>query len=252
MAVERIAPPAQQGVRVSADPRKIRQRAMEAPDDHVEPSQTNIDRRDEVLAIARFDGQEPEVLVAEIGNLWRRAQEEFLAIGRCLINARELIDAKVRRDRAVLAMTPQERRTFVDGEWAKFVARLPFGQGIASQLERVSRALDSGRLARDELPSSYSVAYQLTTLTDAELEAARRQEGVVGPSATRSRIVDFKRRLREARMERRKLVEQRREKILANIERLREELEQIDRELAPEGIDSERSPSAPIISEEEL
>src|SRR5208283_2940857 len=91
-----------------------------------------------------------------------------------------------------------------------------------------------GRLGTAELPNNYSVAYQLTTLTDAELDVARK-EGIVGVRAKRDDIIEFKRRLRKARVDRENELMQRRKKIATDIERLRRELLEIDRELAEGG-----------------
>jgi hypothetical protein len=237
MAVQRIVPAAVReaanagGQRRPVSARRIRSDILAAADDQSSPElQSGLDRRAEVLATARFNAQDPERLVAEIANLWEQAQERFLAIGQCLINARELIEAKLRTH--PVDMTPGERRGFSETEWRKFIERLPFSQGIASQLERVAKALNAGRLTRAELPPNYSVAYQLTTLNDAELEAARRSKGIIGPSATRARIIQFKRNLRQARLDRRDEIQQRRNAIMANLERLQAELATLDQELA--------------------
>jgi hypothetical protein len=191
------------------------------------------DHRIEIMTIARFETDDPQKLVADIKSLWFRAQEQFLSIGHSLIAARKLIDRQMMNHAAVQAMQKVERRAWGEAEWNKFVALLPFSRSIASQLEQVARALDGGRLTRDELPSNYSVAYQLTTLTDAEIEAARRvQEGIMGPSATRARIIAYKKRLREAALDRIVVIEQRRAKLLEAMERIRQEIEEVERELA--------------------
>jgi hypothetical protein len=237
MAVQRITAtsvrnePSSGATRRPASARKIRSEALaEADTQTAFLPKADLDRRADVLATSKFDSQDPEVLIAEIGNLWHQAQERFLAIGQCLINAREIVETKVRAEHATMA--PGERRGFSEAEWRLFLGRLPFSQGIASQLERVARALDAGRISRAELPSNYSVAYQLTTLNDAELEAARRSHGIVGPSATRARIIQFKRHLRQARLDRRDAIEQRRRAVIASMERLQEELTKIEQELA--------------------
>ena len=237
MAVQRITPAAGRdvpdigAVRRSVSARKIRDEALaEVDGEQTSDSQQGLDRRAEVLATAKFDSQDPEQLIAEIGNLWQQAQERFLAIGQCLINARDLIDNKLRSHHG--DMTAGERRAFAESEWRMFLERLPFTQGIASQLERVAKALNAGRLTRAELPPNYSVAYQLTTLNDAELEAARRSKGIVGPLATRARIIQFKRHLRQARLERRDEIQQRRKAIIGNLERLQAELATLDQQLA--------------------
>ena len=56
------------------------------------------------------------------------------------------------------------------------IRRLPFSDKVASQLSCVARAIDGKRLLESEVPSSYSIVYQLTTLTDDELAKARNRE----------------------------------------------------------------------------
>ena len=148
------------------------------------------------------------------------------------------------------SLMPRERRVYAEAEWSKFLAKLPFTQPIATQLERVARALDSGKLLPAELPSTYSAAYQLTTLSPDELDLARQQSDIVGPSATRARIVEFKRRLRETRVDGGIPILVRRKKLVIAIERLRveqerlhtererlcAELQRIDQDLSPEPV----------------
>jgi len=191
------------------------------------------DRRVDIMAIARFESDDPNKLVAEIKTLWNRAQEQFLAIGHSLKAARKLIDRRMVNEPAVQAMQKADRRAWGEAEWNKFLALLPFSRSIASQLEQIARALDGGRLKREELPCNYSVAYQLTTLSDAEIEAARRvQEGIMGPTATRARIIAYKKRLREGALDRIVIIQQRRAKLLEAMERIKQEIEDVERELA--------------------
>lgn len=236
MAVQKILrspiaiTPSTTAPRRPASAQKIRRDAFaEADLDQPAGLQPGLDRRGEILAVAKFDSQDPDRLIEQIGSLWSQAQERFLAIGQCLINGRQIIEDKSRVQQGDL--TPGERRAFLETEWRMFLERLPFSQGIASQLERVAKALNTGRFTRAELPPNYSVAYQLTTLNDAELEAARRSKGIVGPFATRARIIQFKRHLRQARLERRDEIQQRRKAVMVNIERLQVELTKLDQEL---------------------
>jgi hypothetical protein len=235
MAIERTSTARSVSQRSAArvDARKIRDGAYSEADRPPEALERLADRRAETMVIARFESDDPQKLVAEIKSLWTRAQEQFLAIGQSLIAARQLIDRQMMDDAAIQAMQKADRRAWGEAEWSKFVALLPFSRGIASQLEQVARALDGGRLTREELPSNYSVAYQLTTLTDPEIEAARRvQEGIMGPTATRARIIAYKKRLREAALDRIMLIEQRRDKLLEAMQRIKRELDDVERELA--------------------
>jgi hypothetical protein len=80
-------------------------------------------------------------------------------------------------------------------------------------------------------------------LSDAEIEAARRvQEGIMGPTATRAKIIAYKKRLREAAMDRIVVIEQRRARLLEAMERIKQEIEDVERELAIAS--SEEVPSA--------
>jgi hypothetical protein len=227
---------------VSADPRKIREAAALAvvDGDAAEFLPADIDPR-----FSRYGTRDQQALVNEICRLWQRTQEQFLEIGQSLIAAREMIETATDK-----SLMPRERRVYAEAEWSKFLAKLPFTQPIATQLERVARALDSGKLLPAELPSTYSAAYQLTTLSPDELDLARQQSDIVGPSATRARIVEFKRRLRETRVDGGIPILVRRKKLVIAIERLRveqerlhtererlcAELQRIDQDLSPEPV----------------
>lgn len=143
-------------------------------------------------AVGRIESTEKAV--EEICVLWKQAQDKFIAIGRYLIRTKDKFPKAFERE---------------------VVAKLPFGYNVAHQLMSVARAIDSGTLKLDELPRTYSVAYHLTTLDDAQLREARRT-GLIGPDVSRRAIIDFKKAI-----DRRKLEEQGR---LAILEREREEL----------------------------
>ena len=235
MAIERISTASKVSQRAPSrtDARKIRDGVYSEADMPPSAVERFPDRRADTMAVARFESEDPNKLVAEIRTLWNRAQEQFLAIGHSLIAARKLIDRRTMNEPAIQAMRKAERRAWSEAEWNKFLALLPFSRGIASQLEQVARALDGGRLKREELPCNYSVAYQLTTLSDAEIEAARRvQEGIMGPTATRARIIAYKKRLREAALDHIVVMQQKRAKLLDAMERLKQEIEDVERELA--------------------
>lgn len=230
MAVKRNITAVPVSDRMSA-PRRIRDAAL-AEEDAAESLPSAIDPRSEALMSAPFESRDPQKYVAEIESLWRRAQESFLDIGKRLISARRLIEERVFNDNAVQSMPKSEQRRTTERIWKDFLSKLPFSQGIASQLEIVARALEAGRLGRDELPNNYSTAYQLTTLTDAELDVARTEEGVVGPRATRQRVMEFKQRLREKRVEHREALKRRHKRILDEIARLQEEAASLLRQLS--------------------
>jgi hypothetical protein len=155
----------------------------------------------------------PEDYVREIGKLWDEAQRRFLSIGRYLRHA--IIANK--------------------GEFeAKILPQLPFGRAVAYQLREVADAVEMGRFQEQELPRSYSAAYYLTLVPEQHVSLAR-SRGLVRPQAARSEIMRFLKELepRDAsEATRREVLGKRRALIARQIDRLGEEMAEIDRELA--------------------
>lgn len=75
---------------------------------------------------------------------------------------------------------------------------LPFGDTVASMLRGVARFVQAGKVPEHDLPASYSAAYVLTSMTDPELAAARK-EGLIRPEIGRRKLLHFRREYR-ARM----------------------------------------------------
>lgn len=73
---------------------------------------------------------------------------------------------------------------------------LPFGDTVASMLRGVARFVQSGKVPEEQLPASYSAAYVLTSMTEAELEAAR-SNGLIRPEVGRPRLLKFRKEFRE-------------------------------------------------------
>lgn len=151
--------------------------------------------------------------VAEISRLWSSAQENFLTIGRYLNQAKGAL------------------------EWGEFEAMierdLPFGPSVARKFRAVATLADSGAVPVGLLPRSYSVAYEVCTLTDEERSMAM-AAGVVHPEARRGELTAFKKRLRSppsenvrertALEEELRQLEKKRAEIDARIDLLRAEL----------------------------
>lgn len=113
----------------------------------------------------------------ELTRLWREAQDRFVAIGEYLTHAKE---------------------TLPHGEYERMVASdLPFGRAVAHTLRTVAMAVREGRLAKPELPRSYTTAYFLATLEPNHLALAR-ERGLVRHDVSRSIIDAFRRELRRA------------------------------------------------------
>lgn len=159
----------------------------------------------------------PEDYVREIGKLWDEAQRRFISIGRYL---RHAITAN-------------------RGEFeAKILPQLPFGRAVAYQLREVAEAVETGRFAEAELPRSYSAAYYLTLVPEQHVPLAR-SRGLVRPQAARSEIMRFLAELKvsdsPAAMRRTELVK-RREFLIKQMIRIREEVAAIEQELKSESL----------------
>jgi len=167
--------------------------------------------------------EDREQYVAEIGRLWKRAQETFLTIGRYLVQAAERLE---------------------HGEYQVMVeTELPFGYDVSYKLRRVAEAIDGRRLLLEEVPPNYTTIFQLASLSDEQLAAARAtQPPVIRPDVRREEIVEFKRRLAREEaassppvdsMKRRKQLMRRLRSLEEKRRLLDQEIAQIERELEP-------------------
>lgn len=162
---------------------------------------------------------------AEIQKEWSDARDSFLAIGRALLSLEDSL-SRIEWQR----LRQSSERLF------------PFSEATATQLRQIARAVDSGRLPREQCPGSYGTAYQITLLSDAQLQAAQ-ERGLIRPDVTRREIMVLRRETRlltdnplpkgridraALREERRRLVE-RRDALKADLEQIEFRLRQIDR-----------------------
>jgi len=202
-------------------------RAVDAREDVHSPS---TDQRGAVLTTAVIETDDISVILREISVLWVQAQRSFLSIGRYLTGARSRLQRNAMLARP--GASEADLRSAVKAEFAmQVIAHLPFSDKVAFQLEAVAREVfERERLTVDELPPNYSVAYQLTTLTEHELAQAK-QAGLVSQTVRREDIINFKRRIRSGATSRRQLLEERRGKLRALIRRLEGELADIEQEL---------------------
>jgi Protein of unknown function (DUF3102) len=154
--------------------------------------------------------------IAEIEVLWRQANENFLAIGRYLSQAK--------------ARLPH-------GEFETMVnSALPFGVSVARKLRAVAEAIDRKLLPPpDELPANYSTIYEMATLTEHERELAKKR-ALISREATRAQLLQFKREIRMGGTSPR---EARRMKLQRRRARLLKELARIDAALGVQTIDGE-------------
>lgn len=160
----------------------------------------------------------PEVLPPEprtveefadvIGTLFREAEERFVLIGSFLERA---------------------KATLPHGEFQGLIAsRLPFGPRAAQMMMAAAKAIQSGILPQELAPPSYSIVYQITTLTESERQQAM-AEGVIRPDMRRQDIDTFKKRVRSSQGYE---SDSRRASLERERDRLRRLLEAVERELA--------------------
>lgn len=170
-----------------------------------------INPRPSVIEFQRPDPRTVDDYAEVIGTLFHEAEERFVQIGMFLEEAK----AKLQH-----------------GEFQELISsRLPFGPRAAQMMMAAAKAIKSGMIPLDIVPPSYSVVYQITTLTDTERQQAV-EEGVIRSDMRRKDIAAFKKRVRtpvvpEVEAKRaelaRLMAEQ--ERIAARIAALRAELE---------------------------
>lgn len=111
---------------------------------------------------------------AAIEQLWSRAQQTFLDIGR-------LLDA-------AQANLPAEAYLHLCDE-------LPFGKSARSQLLSAYRLVQSGGLPAGVERAGYATVYLVSALSEQERQQAV-QEGIIHPDMQKKDIVAFRRRVR--------------------------------------------------------
>jgi hypothetical protein len=158
-----------------------------------------------------------EDFASEISQAWKAAQARFLMIGRYLNQAKAKLKGHYE---------------------AELLSRLPFGRQVAFQLATVAEKIDNGVLPPEakHIPT-YSTIYHLTTLTHEELEAAR-AERLLGETTTRRQIEDFKRRIRSRGPDRHQELRLKRDRLLAEVKRLQQQIAEIEREMTEGVIDA--------------
>jgi hypothetical protein len=168
--------------------------------------------RTRILSNAVVARNNAEGYANEIGKLWSEAQQKFLAIGRYLILAKEKL---------------------AHGEFERMVSTmLPFGRNVAHRLRVIAGAVDQGRLPEEALPRSYTVAYGLVILSEHEFEEARRRN-LLRSTLTNRELDEFRREIRQpVGEERHAHLLRERDRLTAEVEKLRDRIEEIERELA--------------------
>jgi len=108
---------------------------------------------------------------ADIQREWSNALEATVAVGRRLNEA---------------------KATLPHGEYEAMVeSDLPFSAATARKLRKAAELVDSGEIALDRLPESYSTLYAIATLPDDTRQLAVEQ-GVIRPEVTRAELEALK------------------------------------------------------------
>lgn len=149
--------------------------------------------------------------VREISRLWLEAKSKFMAIGEYLMQA---------------------KRTLPHGEYEAMIrSRLPFNTSAAHKMRAVAEAVHDGRILAEKLPNSYATAYELTLLDDEELRIAEARS-LVRPDVFLREIQALRAELRgPVGPQRRAALVRERERLIREIERVRDRLSTIDAQL---------------------
>lgn len=154
-----------------------------------------------------------EAYAAEVSRLWHEAQDRFVAIGEYLVHAKE---------------------TLPHGEYEKMVAHdLPFGRAVAHALRTVAFAVSDGKIARPELPRSYTTAYFLAALKPHHLTIAR-ERGLLRADVPRSAVDAFRREMRTGLGNRRDELSKERARLRRQMETIRARLAEIEADIGPD------------------
>nr|WP_294528831.1 hypothetical protein [uncultured Rhodopila sp.] len=156
----------------------------------------------------------------EIQKEWGDARDSFLAIGRALI----ALENELTKAESIRLRQGSERL-------------FPFSDATATQFRQIARAVDGGRIPAEACPGSYGTAYQITLLSEPQLEVAR-ERGLIRPDVTRREIIQLRREVAvggmapipSGRLDRSKLREERARLIERRV-RFSEELAAIERRI---------------------
>jgi hypothetical protein len=173
-------------------------------------SLTTIDPRYEGIELTEQQLSTREEFIDAIGHAWLGIEKRYLLIGRYLIQAKGKLD---------------------HGEYDQMIDRdLPFSRSIAYRIRAATDAVTTGKLAEHEIPSNYSLVYELSLLDEEGLRLAR-EKNLIRPDVKRQEIIAFRKGLRGG-IDREALIKRRRQ-LLAQQETLRRQLEEIEGQLGP-------------------
>lgn len=169
------------------------------------------------IVVSKLDTREQ--YVAEITRLWTDVQRRFVAIGKFLVYAKS---------------------TLPHGEYEDMVERdLPFGRSMAHAFKKIAEIVLRRHLKDDDLPRDYRAAYALLTLPDDKLALAQ-DRGLLRIDTTRQTAEAFRREVLPPpprSLPRLRSLQRQREKVLADIEKLRAKLTALEDQIQEVGGD---------------
>jgi hypothetical protein len=174
------------------------------------------DRREEDLSNTMIRLHSRQEFVDEINRLWGEANDKFIAIGRYLIQAKQVL---------------------AHGEYQPMIEQdLPFRPATARRIVAATQAIINQVLPVERLPANYSTVYELSTLTDEERTAAERQ-GLIRPDVRRNEVLAFKRALSQSHQNSHDRLKAERDRLLNDQRRIEARLLEIDAALRGTVID---------------
>jgi hypothetical protein len=167
--------------------------------------------------------------IQELNRLWEQVRDKFLAMGEYL----EL--AKASLPHGHYEMMFADTRRNLPSPYGS--ARLNFNSATGIKLRAIYRATRDGRIPRDQLPTAWGTAYELTKLSDSEIGVAS-SRGLIRQDVYRSEILSLVRELRApvGRSRQEALIAERQD-LLRDLNRIRARLTKIEREI---GSDEDR------------
>lgn len=113
----------------------------------------------------------------EINESWGQARDAFLSIGRALLDLENVLSKA-----EYLKLRSGSERLF------------PFSDATATQFRQIARAVETGKIPLEKCPGSYGTAYQITLLSDHQLQVAY-ERGLIRPDVTRKEIAFLRKEL---------------------------------------------------------
>jgi hypothetical protein len=164
-------------------------------------------------SVLEQEGAKQEVVgaILEISQKWASIKDSAVRIGHLLLRIKRTSEPAY----DIILRTP---------------GVLPFERSVAVKLRRIAEAIDNGTVEESRLPSAYSAAYELVTMSSEALRIAD-GEGLIRPETKRQDVLKFKERLRIAAPAGGPEIERQRHRLLLRKRKLEQELTEVERQL---------------------